>query len=126
MALVCLSWSDADVKDARLTVPLEVDGDLPSGWKESFENTVRLLGSGDWGEVRLKKHRVLVSDVIPGSEAKLKHHLEAIVAQANASLQEPESPANDDEVAEERGDEGGPEGEQNGPDAEMTERFRSG
>ena len=47
---VTLNWSIADVKDAKLTVPLE--GDIPKGWRKSFETTVKLLGSGDWGEIR--------------------------------------------------------------------------
>jgi hypothetical protein len=83
MSSVKLAWASAEVDDAKLTVAL--DGDLPEGWKESFERTVRLLGDGEWGEVQLKKGAVQVSDVTPGTEEKLRHHLEAIVAQANAA-----------------------------------------
>jgi hypothetical protein len=104
-----LKWASAEVKDAKLTVDLA--GEPPKGWKQSFERTVTLLGDGEWGEVALKKGAVQVSDVTPGSEDKLRHHLEAIVAQANAAVQEDES--------DEDGDE--PEG----PDAEMTDRFRA-
>ena len=106
-----LEWASAQVKDAKLTVQLT--GDSPKGWKESFERTVTLLGDGEWGEVALKKGRVQVSDVTPGTEEKLRHHLEAIVAQANAAHEERES-GND-----------GDDPEREGPDAEMTERFRS-
>ncbi|HYB28425.1 MAG TPA: hypothetical protein VEF89_17555 [Solirubrobacteraceae bacterium] len=77
MAPIKLSWSEAEVKDAKLVVPL--DGDAPKGWKQSFERTVQLLGGGDWGEIRVKKDKVLVADVTAGSEAELKHHLEGVV-----------------------------------------------
>ena len=49
MAEVTLTWSAAEVANARLTVPLE--GDIPKGWKRSFEATVRLLGGGEWGAI---------------------------------------------------------------------------
>ena len=70
MQPIKLSWSDAEVKDGELAVPL--DGDVPKGWKQSFARTVALLGSGDWGEVTLKKGLVVVADVTPGSEEKLR------------------------------------------------------
>ncbi len=111
MSSVKLGWASAEVKDARLTVPLR--GDAPDGWGESFERTVKLLGHGDWGEVHVKDGAVEVSDVTPGSEDKLRHHLEAIVAQANAAHEEADD---EDDEREERAE---------GPDAEMTERFRA-
>jgi hypothetical protein len=104
-----LQWASAEVKDAKLTV--ELTGEAPKGWNESFDRTVTLLGDGDWGEVALKKGKVQVSDVTPGSEDKLRHHLEAIVAQANAAHEE-EDHQDDEEKRE-------------GPDAEMTDRFRA-
>src|SRR5579884_829445 len=110
MSAVKLGWESAEVRDATLTVALE--GDIPKGWKESFERTVKLLGDGDWGAVELKKRSVRVSDVSPGSEEKLRHHLEGVVAQANAAHEQDDDPDDDGE---------GPEG----PDAEMTERFRA-
>jgi len=121
MPEVSLDWSAAEVKSSKLTVPLE--GDIPKGWKQSFETTVRLLGSGEWGEIEVKKGAVRVSDVEPGSEDKLRHHLEAVVAQANAD-HEPEEPE-DDETPDTDGAEPGATDEDEGPDAEMTRRFRS-
>ena len=116
MSSVRLGWASAEVKDAKLTVAL--DGDVPKEWKKSFETTVRLLGDGEWGEVKLKQGTVVVSDVAPGSEDKLRHHLESIVVQANAALQARER------EAQEASDEG--EGDApSGADAEMTGRFRS-
>jgi hypothetical protein len=122
MSTVELSWAEAEVKDAKLTVPL--GGELPKGWKQSFERTVALLGSGDWGEISLKRGKVVVADVTPGSEAKLKHHLEGVVAQANASVQ---AAAAEDEESEEdeQGREGAGEDQPSDADAEMTEHFRS-
>ena len=115
-----LNWSAAEVKSSKLSVPLE--GDIPKGWKRSFEATVVLLGHGDWGEIQLKRDSVRVSDVEPGSEEKLRFHLESVVAQANADLEEleeeEEAPDADESESEATDDD-------DGPDAEMTRRFRS-
>jgi hypothetical protein len=118
MSPVSLSWSTAEVKKSKLTVALE--GDIPKGWKQSFETTVALLGRGEWGEVQVKKAKVEVSDVEPGSEDKLRHHLEAIVAQANANHEPDES-----EESEESDGASGSDDEDAGPDSEMAGRFRS-
>jgi hypothetical protein len=109
MEPVKLSWSDAEVHDGELAVPVE--GEMPKGWKQSFARTIALLNSGEWGEVTLKKDRILVADVAPGSEEKLKHHLESVIAQANTTIEEDEEPQGEDQDSD--------------PDAEMTERFRS-
>jgi hypothetical protein len=110
---VKLNWTDARVKDAKLTVSLE--GQLSPGWKKSFENTVRLLGSDQWGKVEVKKRTVRVDHVTVGEEDKLRHYLEGVVEQANAahSADEDASAGSDDEAS------------RDGPDAEMTERFRA-
>ena len=81
MSQVSLDGSAAEVKSSKLTVPL--DRDIPKGRKQSFETTVRLLRAGEWGEIEVTKRAVRVADVEPGSEDKLRHHLEAVVAQAN-------------------------------------------
>ena len=116
-----LDWSTAEVKKATLTVAL--DGDIPKGWRRSFETTVRLLGSGEWGEVQVKKNKVQVRDVEPGSEDKLRHHLEAVVTQANADHEPDDS--EDDEAPDVDASGAGATDEDEGPDAEMTRRFRS-
>jgi hypothetical protein len=121
MALVTLDWSSAEVKKSKLTVAL--DGEVPKGWRRSFEATVRLLGGGDWGEIQVKRDTVRVSDVEPGSEEKLRHHLEAVVQQANADHEPDES--EEDEAPDAVQSEPGAGDEDDGPDAEMTERFRS-
>lgn len=124
MADVALNWSTAEVKNAKLKVPLE--GDIPKGWKKSFEATVVLLGSGDWGEIHLKRGGVQVSDVEPGSEEKLRFHLESVVTQANAD-HEPDRPAGseNDEAPDADESDSGARDDDDGPDAEMTRRFRS-
>jgi len=120
MPEITLDWSAAEVKNAKLTVPLE--GDIPKDWKKSFEATVLLLGHGDWGEIQLKRERVQVSDVEPGSEEKLRHHLESVVTQANAD-HEPEESRQEAPDADESESEASDDDD--GPDAEMTRRFRS-
>jgi hypothetical protein len=119
MAEVTLNWATSEVEDGKLTVDL--DGEIPKGWRDSFETTVRLLGHGDWGKVRVKKQAVRVSEVVPGSEEKLRHHLESVVAQANADHREPESSGVEEKGALDSSEPSGPDG----PDAEMAERFRS-
>ena len=116
MLRINLEWASAEVEDGGLTVPLE--SKPPKDWKQSFERTVTLLGDGEWGRVRLKKGVVEVSDVAPGAEDKLRHHLEAVVAQANAAQEREEAPPQTEEAE-------GEEAESEGPDAEMTARFRA-
>ena len=111
---VKLDWSSAEVRESKLEVALR--GELPPGWKDRFERTVALLGGGDWGKVKLKKDRVRVHEVAQGSEDRLHQFLEGVVLQANAAQEEMHS-----SEAEDRAD----EHEAAGPDAEMTERFRS-
>jgi hypothetical protein len=116
-----LDWGQAEVHQAELTVAL--DGDLPRGWKDTFERTAELLGRGEWGKLKLKKKAVRVSGVVPGVEDKLRHFLESVVQQANAehcpapSESEVDEDAREGEAASE--DSGGAE------DAAMTERFQS-
>lgn len=119
MAAPRLNWSGAEVKDQTLVVSLE--GELPTGWRKSFERTVTLLGGGGWGQVQLKKGSVRVSDVEPGTEEKLRHFLESVVEQANADHPpaEPDSSAADDDAETDADDDA------DGPDTQMTERFRS-
>lgn len=118
MSEIKLSWSAAEVDDARLTVPLE--GKIPPGWRTDFETTIKRLGSGQWGEVEVKRDRVRVSDVASGSEEKLRHHLEGVVAQANAA-----HAAREQEKADREAEDEGDGEERQGPDAEMTARFRA-
>jgi hypothetical protein len=112
MSEINLNWNSAKVNDAKLTV--ELDGEASSEWKHSFDDTVRLLGGGDWGSVRVKKQTVCVEGVTPGGEDKLRFFLESVVEQANATHRPPDEPeqASEDDGA-------------SGVDGEMTERFRS-
>ena len=124
MSDVTLNWSTAKVEDSKLAVAL--DGELPSGWKDSFDAVARLLASSaDWGEVSLKKQSVRVADVSEGSEERLRHFLESVVAQANAD-HTPDDSETDDEDDADGDDEGGDDDSDDAsPDAEMSDRFRS-
>lgn len=117
-----LNWSTAKVKNAKLKVDL--DGELPSGWKDSFNAVARLLGGpADWGEVSLsRKKTVSVADVSEGSEERLRHFLESVVEQANADHRPDDSQR---ERSDEQDDDEEDEGDESGSDAEMSERFRS-
>lgn len=110
---VRVDWKTATVSDGTLTV--ELAGEVAKEWKASFETTAKLLGSGTWDELRLKKGTVTVKGLSEGEEDKLRHHLEGIVTQANARVH----------AASEDGGDDGDEDEPEGPDAEMTERFRA-
>lgn len=115
MAAPSLDWSSAQVRDATLEV--SVTGARPKGWRKSAQRTVRLLGSGDWGDVSVGKGTVCVTEVSAGEEERLRHFLESVVEQANADHS---SPGEADGAESEAGSEAPA-----GPDAEMTERFRS-
>jgi hypothetical protein len=124
MSEVKLNWSTAKVEGSTLT--LDVEGDIPSDWKDSFDSVARLLGgSSDWGEVSFKKKTVRVGEVTAGNEDKLRHFLESVVDQANADHRPDDS---DREESDEAGDEAPEERraeDESGADAEMSERFRS-
>lgn len=116
MSRVQLQWSEAEVREGRLRVPLEPAPEKE--WARRFEGTAALLDRGAFGELELKKGTVRVGPLEPGSEEKLRHFLESVVQEANG----PEAAA---EAAEEREQ---PEdaGEDHRPDAdrEMTTRFQ--
>jgi hypothetical protein len=113
-----LEWSAAAVRHGTLTV--EIAGDRPRGWKSTFNQTVRLLGGGDWGEVSLKGTKVKVAEVPEGSEGELRFFLDGVVQQANATTH-----AEPDE-SEDGAEDGGDEDVENEDDADarMTSRFR--
>jgi hypothetical protein len=126
MSDVKLNWSTAKVEDSKLTVDL--DGEPPSGWKDSFDAVARLLAnSADWGDVSVEgKKSVQVADVSEGSEERLRHFLESVVEQSNAdhTPEDSERDESDDDADEdERADED--DRDESGPDHEMSERFRS-
>ena len=83
---------------------MPIAGDRPRGWKSTFAQTVRLLGGGSWGEVSLKKDKVKVTDVPEGSEDELRHFLEGVVQQANAThVDRPRTPTTRRTTADDSG-----------------------
>jgi hypothetical protein len=118
-----LDWNTAEVNDRKLTVSLdEKPGDE---WVASFERTATLLDHGTWPEIKLKKRQIVVQQVDPGGEEKLRFFLESVVQEANA---EHGSDDDDDENSPDEPDEDSDEEDSQAdddPDAEMTDRFRS-
>jgi|ERR1700722_2719104 len=116
-----LDWSTARVRDAKLTVDL--DGDLPSGWKGTFAAVARLLDRGEWEDVGVKKHQLRVGGVTPGSEEKLRHFLESVIQQTNTDHGVANA-ASEDADQSDGGEQDGGEADEDSPDAQMTEQFR--
>jgi hypothetical protein len=115
MTGIAIDWSSSEVHEGSLEVDLS--GELPRGWKGSFERTVAMLQRGEWGKVRLKKGQVHVDDVPEGSEDKLRHFLESVVAEANSR-----HGVRDEDVSDDPHED---DDQPIGLDAQMTERFRS-
>lgn len=119
-----LDWSSAEVSGGKLTVGLD---DKPTDeWRASFERTVKLLDRGTWPEIELKKQKVSVASVEPGTEERLRFFLESAVQEANGeqSSDEDEGAEAEEEDAEEERDARG-ESDEEDPDREMGDRFRS-
>jgi hypothetical protein len=97
-----IDWGGAQIEDATLTVGLTGAGS--KAWKERFESVLALLDSSHsrWGEVRVVKNAIEVTDVQRGTESELRHLLESIVLQVNSELpeQEPEPETQVDEAAQ--------------------------
>lgn len=115
-----LDWSAAEVHDGGLTVPL--DGDPPKEWIARFKATVHLLNQGSWEKVELKKGGIRVKTIAVGDEDRVRHFLESAVLQANSVAAPEESDTDADDDVKDSGDAGSA---QEGPDVEMTERFRA-
>jgi hypothetical protein len=98
-----IDWASAQMEDGKLTV--ELTGKGSKAWKARFENVLALLDTphAGWGDVRLNKSAVKVTDVQQGTEPELRHFLESVVLQANSDTQPqaPEDVAEIDEAAEE-------------------------
>jgi hypothetical protein len=107
-----LDWDSAEVRGCTLGVGLTAP---PSrAWASRFRSAVAMLDrvDGQWGEVRLRRAAVTVSEVREGSEARLRHLLDSAVVEANG---EPgsERPTEDND-------------EQRACDRRMTDMFRGG
>lgn len=115
-----LDWSTAEVHDGTLTINL--DGKPPKEWIARFKTTVRLLNHGSWEKVELKKGKITVKTITVGDEDRVRHFLESAVLEADTVLAPDESDADADDDAEDNDDAAST---QDGPDVELTERFRA-
>lgn len=115
-----LDWSTAKVHDGTLTVAL--DRKPPKEWTARFKATVGLLNHGSWEEVELKKGEISVKTITEGDEERLRHLLESALLEANGGFAADDPDTDDDEDEEENDD---AESGKDGPDVEMTERFRA-
>jgi hypothetical protein len=120
MAEVKLNWAEASVKKGKLAVPLA--GDAPKGFKDHFETTVKLLGHGRWGKVEVKKKVVHVAGIDHGEPDDLRFYLESLIDQANSAVAAEQTKKDEGKG---KGKEVKGDDEPDGPDAELTERFRS-
>jgi hypothetical protein len=96
MAELEIEWSGARVDDGELVVELS---EPPSAqWRKRATAALGLLQrSGQkWGDVDIRKDRIVVGDVAEGTEADVRHFVESIVLQANAGEREPEPEHRDD------------------------------
>lgn len=84
-----IDWSTA-VVDAGHTLTVALTGRLDPDWNKSFNRVMRPLHreapQGIWGEVKLIRGAIEVSDVQDGSEATLRDFLETAVRQANEDM----------------------------------------
>jgi hypothetical protein len=81
-----IDWNSAEIEDATLTVDLT--GASSKAWKQRFESVFTLLETSHsrWGDVRLSRSGIQVSEVQRGTETELRHFLESIVLQVNSEL----------------------------------------
>jgi hypothetical protein len=89
MAKLTIDWSTAEVRDRELAVELS---EPPSAkWRKRAKGTLGVLQrpGQPWGEVTLKKRRIVVGAVAEGCEDDVRHHLESVVLQANAGEPHP-------------------------------------
>jgi hypothetical protein len=115
-----LDWSTAEVNDGTLTIAL--DGKPPKEWIARFNRTVHLLNQRSWEKVKLKKDAISVKTITAGDEDRLRHFLESVVLEANTVLAPDDSDNDADDDAEDNDDAAST---QDGPDVELTERFRA-
>jgi hypothetical protein len=82
-----IDWRTAEVAHGS-TLTVELNGELPRGWRKRFAAVVALLDAdtGRWGQVTVRKGRIAVADVREGAEADLRHLLESALMQVNSDL----------------------------------------
>lgn len=93
-----IEWGSAQMQDGTLTV--ELTGSGSKAWKVRFENVLALLDTphSSWGDVRLTKNAIKVTNLQKGGESELHHFLESVLLQANSDT-EPDTPQRGDASA---------------------------
>lgn len=97
MTPIAIDWDGAEVRGRELTVALSEPAS--PRWRERFEQVLAQLDRGTrhrWGAVRAKKRRIVVAAVEEGGEEELRHVLESLVQEANASEPDPHETDGDD------------------------------
>jgi hypothetical protein len=107
-----IDWASAGVDGGTLTVALT--GGASKEWGKRFGTVVERLRrpSSAWESIAVKKERIEVKGVEPGTEDDLRHFLEAAVQQVNADFAPDEDKAGD-------------AGEESADDQRMADAFRS-
>jgi len=91
MSRVAIDWSTAEVRDGELRVAFEQPATGPQR-KRMTALVERLQRPGEpWGEIAVKRGRLVVSDVGDGAEDDVRHFLESLVLEANAAEDDGES-----------------------------------
>ncbi len=85
-----IDWGTTEIEEGTLTV--ELTGSSSKAWKQHFLSVLALLETphSRWGEVRINRKGMQVSEVQQGTETELRHFLESIVLQVNSELPQPE------------------------------------
>jgi hypothetical protein len=111
-----VDWRTAEVAHGG-TLTVELKGELPRGWRKRFAAVVALLDAdtGRWGEVAVRKGRIVVANVREGAEPDLRHLLESALTQVDSDL----GSGDDDDAADDEEDDAAAAAE-----ARMTDTFR--
>ncbi len=85
MSRVAIDWSTAEVREGELRVAFEQPASGPQR-KRMTALVERLQRLGEpWSEIAVKRGRLVVSDVGDGAEDDVRHFLESLVLEANAT-----------------------------------------
>jgi hypothetical protein len=120
-----IDWNSARVHPDGPSLVVQLTDELPEGWRDEFDNLAQLRNaekSGPWRAISLSSRDLIhVAEVEPGAVDSLKAELNALVDQANRSLETQRTRLDEKQEAAEQERE---EKERLGRD--MEQRFRQG